>query len=114
MRFLYIFVILFGSVSTTLAQEEELIGDSSKVVTNSFWDNWYGQLGMDMNLLFPEGQNVKDVFPNGKSFGVNVAVGKWFSPEFGGRFKVTWNNGIFKNRESCKIIVIKSECKSIF
>lgn len=67
------------------------------VVTNSFWDNWYGQVGVDMHLQFPKGHNMMDVFPNGKSFGVDVAVGKWFSPEFGGRFKVKWNNGILKN-----------------
>ena len=71
--------------------------DSTAVVTNSFWDNWYGQVGVDMNLLFPTGHSAKDVFPNGKSFGVNVAVGKWFTPEFGGRFKVVWNNGILPN-----------------
>ena len=71
--------------------------DSTAVVTNSFWDNWYGQVGLDMNLLFPTGHSVKDVFPNGKSFGVNVALGKWFTPEFGGRFKVVWNNGILPN-----------------
>ena len=71
--------------------------DSKAIVTNSFWDNWYAQVGVDMNLLFPKGHSIKDVFPNGKSFGVNVAVGKWFSPEFGGRFKVVWNNGILPN-----------------
>ncbi len=73
--------------------------DSStdSVVTNSFWDNWSGQVGADMHLQFPEGHNMMDVFPNGRSFGLDVAVGKWFSPEFGGRFKVKWNNGILKN-----------------
>ena len=71
--------------------------DSKAIVTNSFWDNWYAQVGVDMNLLFPKGHSIKDVFPNGKSFGVNVAIGKWFSPEFGGRFKVVWNNGILPN-----------------
>lgn len=71
--------------------------DSKAIVTNSFWDNWYAQVGVDMNLLFPSHHSIKDVFPNGKSFGVNVAVGKWFSPEFGGRFKVVWNNGILSN-----------------
>lgn len=89
--------VLLGNVTTTFAQEEEATIDSSAVVTNSFWDNWYAQVGVDLNLLFPKDHNIADVFPNGKSFGVNVAVGKWFSPEFGGRFKVTWNNGIFKN-----------------
>lgn len=73
------------------------LDDSNAIVTNSFWDNWYAQVGVDMNLLFPSHHSVKDVFPNGKSFGVNVAVGKWFSPEFGGRFKVVWNNGILPN-----------------
>ena len=73
------------------------IDNSKAIVTNSFWDNWYAQVGVDMNLLFPSHHSIKDVFPNGKSFGVNVAIGKWFSPEFGGRFKVVWNNGILPN-----------------
>ena len=94
----YFFTLLCVAMChlTVMAQEESQ-ADSSAVVTNSFWDNWYGQLGVDMNLLFPSGHSVKDVFPNGKSFGVNVAVGKWFTPEFGGRFKVVWNNGILSN-----------------
>ena len=92
------FVLLWIAICnlTAVAQEEGQI-DSSAVVTNSFWDNWYAQLGVDMNLLFPSGHSVKDVFPNGKSFGMNVAVGKWFSPEFGARFKVVWNNGLLSN-----------------
>ena len=93
---LCVLALFRGNVMTALAQGNEAV-DSSKVVTNSFWDSWYGQLGVDMNLMFPKGFSMMDVFPNGKSFGVNVAVGKWFSPEFGGRFKVTWNNGIFQN-----------------
>lgn len=92
--------ILFFSIFCTVglnAQDNCETNSNNVVVTNSFWDNWYGQLGVDMNLLFPYGMNIVDVFPNGKSFGVNVAVGKWFSPEFGGRFKITWNNGILSN-----------------
>jgi len=70
---------------------------SDEIVTNSVWDNWYMQVGVDMNLMFPHEHSVKDVFPNGKSFGINAAIGKWFSPEFGGRIKLTWNNGILPN-----------------
>ena len=95
-RFL-LFIVLLSGVRATFAQKEEIPVDSDAVVTNSFWDNWYGQVGMDMSLLFPSHHRVKNVFPNGKCFGVNVAVGKWFSPEFGGRFKVVWNNGILPN-----------------
>ena len=105
MHFRYLFkvriccVLLLLNVSClfTRAQELEARNDSSAIVTNSFWDNWYGQVGADMNLIFPYEENIADVFPNGKSFGVNVAVGKWFSPDFGGRFKINWGNGIFKN-----------------
>ena len=50
-----------------------------------------------MNLLFPYGKDIKGVFPNGKSFGINIAVGKWFSPELGSRIKLNWGNGILKN-----------------
>ena len=78
-------------------QEGGALDDSKAIVTNSFWDNWYGQLSADMMLLFPKGHAVKDVFPNGKSLGASIAVGKWFSPEFGGRFKVLWNNGIIRD-----------------
>ena len=94
----YFFTLLCVAMChlTVMAQEESQ-ADSSAVVTNSFWDNWYGQFGVNMNLIFPYEENIADVFPNGKSFGVNVAVGKWFSPEFGGRFKINWGNGILEN-----------------
>ena len=93
---LFLLFLCIVSHNQILAQEENQ-DDSTAVVTNSFWDNWYAQFGVDMNLMFPHDHSVKDVFPNGKSFGINAAVGKWFSPEFGGRFKVTWNNGILHN-----------------
>lgn len=86
---------LFGNL--TVAAQKENLAESNAIATNSFWDNWYANIGVDMNLMFPHGHSVKGVFPNGKSFGINVAVGKWFTPEFGGRFKVVWNNGILPN-----------------
>ena len=74
--------------------------DSTAVVTNSFWDNWFGQIGVDMTLMNPYGTNFSEVFPKGKAFGIDVGVGKWFSPEFGFRAKVNWENGIFKNEHA--------------
>ncbi len=49
-------------------QEGGALDDSKAIATNSFWDNWYAQVGVDMNLMFPHDHSVKDVFPNGKSF----------------------------------------------
>ncbi len=79
------------------AEDNEKMDASDAIVTNSFWKNWYGQAGVDMTLMNPYGTNFTHVFPNGKSFGVDAAVGKWFAPEFGIRIKVNWENGIFKN-----------------
>ena len=91
------FVCLFAIVwvvggNRAFAQQEEVPVDSDAVVTNSLWDNWYGQVGVDMWLQNPYGTNFKNVFPNGKSYGVDVAVGKWFTPGFGMRAKLTLEN----------------------
>lgn len=99
MRSLFLALLWIASCNIVVAQDEIKV-DSNAVVTNSVWDNWYAQFGVDMNLLFPHDHSVRDVFPNGKSFGINAAIGKWFSPEFGGRFKVTWNNGILPNNHN--------------
>ena len=66
--------------------------NSKAIVTNSLWDNWYGQVGVDMWLQNPYGCNFMNVFPNGKSYGVDIAVGKWFTPGFGMRAKVNLEN----------------------
>jgi len=92
MRRFVLMILWMASCNLAVVAQEENQVDSSAVVTNSFWDNWYGQVGGDMILLFPVGHSVKDVFPNGKSLGLSIAVGKWFSPEFGAKFKVNWNN----------------------
>ena len=98
MRRTILFVVMAIFEVVSFAQQQQKVqNDSNAVITNGFWDNWYGQVGVDMHLQFPKGHNLMDVFPNGQSFGVDVAVGKWFSTEFGGRVKVKWNNGILKN-----------------
>ena len=83
----------------TVANAQTTIETPSKysVATNSFWSNWYIQVGADMSLQNPYGSNLENVFPNGKSFGVNLAVGKWFTPGIGTRLKVNWENGLLKS-----------------
>ena len=62
------------------------------VVADGFWKDWYVQRGLDMTLQNPYGYDFSKVFPNGKSFGLDVAVGKWFSHQVGGRGKFNWEN----------------------
>lgn len=53
-----------------------------------------------MSLVNPYGTNFKNVFPNGNTLGVNLGVGKWFSPEAGVRGGVNWQNGIIVNNHA--------------
>lgn len=66
------------------------------VATNSFWSNWYVQVGVDMTVQNPYQLNIiNEGWHEGRSYGVNVAVGKWFTPGLGLRLKAQWENGAF-------------------
>ena len=67
------------------------------VLTNGIWDNWFVQVGMDMSLMNPYGCNFGKVIPKGLTFGLNGALGKWFTPEFGLKARVQWDNGLIPN-----------------
>ncbi len=71
--------------------------DESRVLTNGIWDNWFVQAGLDMSLMNPYGCNFSNTIPKGMTFGLNAAVGKWFTPEFGLRGRVQWDNGLIPN-----------------
>lgn len=84
--------------SFTVAQVEENVEpqDSTAIVSNSIWHNWFGQLGVDMSLMNPYGGNFAHVFPKGMAIGVDAAIGKWFTPEFGGRGKINIENAFLQ------------------
>ena len=67
------------------------------VLTNGIWDNWFVQIGADMSLMNPYGCNFSKVIPKGMTFGLNGAMGKWFTPEFGLKARVQWDNGLIPN-----------------
>jgi len=73
--------------------------ERSGVPTNGFWDNWFVQAGLDISLMNPYGCNFSEVFPKGNTFGLNVAMGKWFTPEFALRGRVNWENGLIENKQ---------------
>lgn len=72
--------------------------DSHAVATNTFWSNWFVQAGLDMTLQNPYGCNFAHTFPKGKTFGIDAALGKWFSPEIAVRGKVNWENSLIENK----------------
>ena len=71
----------------------------SHVLTNGIWDNWFVQAGVDMSFMNPYGCNFSEVIPKGMTFGLNAALGKWFTPEFGLRIRGQWENGLIENRK---------------
>ena len=71
--------------------------DGRGVLTNGIWDNWFVQIGADMSLMNPYGCNFSKVIPKGMTFGLNGAMGKWFTPEFGLKARVQWDNGLIPN-----------------
>lgn len=82
-----------GRVATTRNGKKTSAG----VLTNDVWENWFVQAGLDMSLMNPYGCNFGKVIPRGMTFGLNGALGKWFSPEFGLRGRVQWENGLIPN-----------------
>ena len=81
-----------GICPPNLGGEEE-----SGVLKNGIWDNWFVQVGLDMSLMNPYGCNFSKVIPKGMTFGLNGALGKWFTPEFALRARVQWENGLIPN-----------------
>ena len=94
--FRFMTVIALGSAITSVKAQTFGQADSCSrenvVVADGFWKHWYVQMGLDMTLQNPYGYNFAHVFPNGKSFGLDLAVGKWFSHQVGVRGKFNWEN----------------------
>lgn len=77
------------------------VAEGEVEVCRSFWSNWFVQAGLDMSLQFPYNYDHSQVFSKGRSFGLDAAVGKWFTPELGVRLKGNWENGfpLFRNKK---------------
>ena len=83
------------TIATPHSQREN--NTNGSVLTNGIWDNWFVQAGLDMSLMNPYGCNFGKVIPKGMTFGLNAALGKWFTPEYGLRVRGQWENGLIPN-----------------
>ncbi len=88
-----------GTVAANAQCDEFATPTTNKysVATNSFWANWYVQVGVDMNVtsIYGQGSLLEKDWHNGRTYGVDLAVGKWFTPGIGTRLKLNWENGAF-------------------
>lgn len=60
----------------------------------SLREGWFLEAGLDMNMINPYGLPFSEVFPKGRSHGVDVAFGKYFTPGIGVRARLNWENGL--------------------
>lgn len=95
MKKLFIVLALAMVSVATYAQDEPVKKHS--VATNSFWSNWFIEVGADWNAWysnqehFINGQDSYTINPFKKfrsNPGASVAIGKWFTPGIGLRTKV--------------------------
>lgn len=61
--------------------------------TRPFCDGWYTQLSLDLTLQAPYGSPAGSRFTDGRTQGLVAAVGRWFTPGLGMRFRLNWENG---------------------
>ena len=88
-----------GTVAANAQCDEFAAPTTSKysVATNSFWNNWFIQIGVDANVtsVYHSGDFFTDDWHNGRTYGMDFAIGKWFTPGIGVRVKANWENGAF-------------------
>lgn len=81
-----------GVSASTMAQEADPV-EKYSVATNSFWSNWFIQVGADWNAWYSGEEHGKDLATSPfKKFrsnpGASIAIGKWFTPGLGLRTKL--------------------------
>lgn len=90
---------LVGFTTGVMAQENEIPTQKYSVATNSFWANWFVQVGGQFNAAYTNEEQLGNKNPfsvDRGTFGFEVAVGKWFTPVIGLRtkFQGIWSKAV--------------------
>lgn len=81
-------------------KSEAFGGYSNTLHDNKFWRNCFVEMGADMTMLAPYRKPIKDTFPHGCAMGINVGIGKWFSPVYALRGRLNWVNVLIENPDA--------------
>ena len=95
-------VLALASFSlTSMAQEDETPTLKHSVATNSFWSNWFVQANGTYTAFYSNEEKPADYSKSPfkhfrRSFGLSVAIGKWFTPGIGLRTKLNgfWGKSV--------------------
>ena len=91
MKKLFMMLALASISLSSMAQEEYPI-KKYRVLTNTFWNNWFVQVGGNLNMWYSQQEHGFDLpenplNKNRRTLGAAVAFGKWFTPGLGLRVK---------------------------
>ena len=93
MKKLFLVLAMCGLTMSSMAQDTTTDPvQKYSVATNSFWSNWFVQVGADWNAFYSNQEHGQGLSRSPfKSFratpGFSVAIGKWFTPGLGLRTK---------------------------
>ena len=100
MKKLLIALAFAGFSMSSMAQEADPTLKYS-VATNSFWSNWFIQVGVDWNAWYSNEEHglglARSPFKDFRSNpGASIAIGKWFTPGIGLRTKLSgiWGKAV--------------------
>ena len=110
MKKLLIVLAMCGLSMGSMAQETTDPVQKYSVATNSFWSNWFIQVGADWNAFYSNEEHGQGLARSPfKSFratpGFSLAIGKWFTPGLGLRTKFSgvWGRTVVdENKHSNK------------
>lgn len=87
-----------GGSNLGLERNEETACKEGTV--KGLWKGWFVQLGLDQTLQKPFNKSFSGSFSKGRSYGLDVAVGRRFSSEIALRGRLNWENGfpLFRNK----------------
>lgn len=103
----FLIALAFATVSVAGYAQDTDANLKYSVATNSFWSNWFIQLGGQYDVFYSgqeHGLNMGQSLAKGfrGNFEASAAIGKWFSPGLGLRIKASgiWGRtvGTFKER----------------
>ncbi len=78
------FALAFASMAAVASAQEDTVPSKFSVMTNSFTSNWFVEGGISYNAAYTSQERGVTASPfthKRASWGVNTAIGKWFTPE---------------------------------
>lgn len=94
-----IIFFIWMSVAGSYAQSKNVNFYDSEVNKSSLFTNWFYQAGIDVTLQNPYNSNFLNTCPKGMTYGVNMAIGKYFAPEISAKLRVNWDNWLIENND---------------